>query len=82
MAEEKYQLRELVIAKKPVGVIAGWLGRSNESVRLKMIRLFLVIVDQVNFQCATTTSLEAPEVPSIETTLKSWWAAMNMFGVI
>jgi hypothetical protein len=77
-AEEERQLRDLVATKKPIGVIAESLGKSNESVRLKMMRLGLVVDEQVNFQCSTSTKLELPEVlPSIETTLKKLVAAMN-----
>jgi hypothetical protein len=39
-----------------------------------MMRLGLVVDEQVNFQCSTSTTLKLPEVlPSIKTTLKSWW---------
>jgi hypothetical protein len=77
-AEEERRLRDLVAAKKPIGVIAESIGKSNESVRLKMMRLGLVVDEQVNFQCSTSTKLELPEVlPSIETTLKKLVAAMN-----
>lgn len=77
-AEEERQLRDLVAAKKSIGVIAEALGKSNESVRLKMMRLGLVVDEQANFQCSTSTKLELPEVlPSIETTLKKLVAAMN-----
>ena len=77
-AEEERQLRDLVAAKKPVGVIAESLGKSNESVRLKMRRLGLVVDEQANFQCSTSTKRKLPKVlPSIETTLKKLVAAMN-----
>jgi hypothetical protein len=77
-AEEERQLRDLVAAKKPIGVIAEALGKSNESVRLKMMRLGLVVDEQVNFQCSTSTKLKLPKVlPSIETILKKLVAAMN-----
>jgi hypothetical protein len=78
-AEEEKQLEELVAARKPVGVIAESLGKSSESVRVKVKRLGLVVVDQVSFQrSTTTTSFELPMVlPSIETTLKKLVAAMN-----
>lgn len=46
--------------------------------RLKMMRLGLVVDEQANFQCSTSTKLELPEIlPSIETTLKKLVAAMN-----
>ena len=78
-AEEEKQLEELVAARKSVGVIAESLGKSSESVRVKVKRLGLVVVDQVSFQrSTTTTSFELPMVlPSIETTLKKLVAAMN-----
>jgi hypothetical protein len=38
----------------------------NESVRVKMMCLGLVVDEQVNFQCSTSTTLKLPEVlPSI-----------------
>jgi hypothetical protein len=48
------------IEKRPVVVIAELLGKSSKRVRLKMMRLGLVVVvDQVNFQRSTTTTLLA-----------------------
>ncbi len=42
------------------------------------MRLGLVVDEQANFQCSTSTKLELPEIlPSIETTLKKLVAAMN-----
>jgi hypothetical protein len=43
-----------------------------------MTRLGLVVDEQVNFQCSTSTKPEMPGVlPSIETTLKKLVTAMN-----
>jgi hypothetical protein len=42
--------------------------------------LGLVVVEQVKFQCSTSTKPEFPEfLPSIKTTLKKLVAAMNAF---
>lgn len=77
-AEEEERLRDFVAARKPVGVIAESLGKSKESVRLKIMRLGLVVDEQASFQCSTSTKLKLPKVlPSIETTLKKLVAAMN-----
>jgi hypothetical protein len=47
------------IEKRPVVVIAESLGKSSKRVCLKIMRLGLVVVDQVNFQRSTTTTLLA-----------------------
>ena len=54
--EEEQQLRDLAAAKKPIGVIAGALGKSDESVRLKVKCSGLVEVEQANFQWSTSSN--------------------------
>jgi hypothetical protein len=60
-AEEERQLRDLVAAKRPIGVIAESLGKSNESV-LKMMRLGLVVDEQALFRVQLQLSLSCPRV--------------------
>ena len=53
--EEEKQLRELVLAHRPLGVIAGSLGKTKESIRCKMARMGLVDDNQPKSERSLST---------------------------
>ena len=53
--------------QKPFDVIAAALGTTEESIRMKIKRLGLEVVEREKNQCSTSSSLSLPqELPSIE----------------
>ena len=65
--EEEKQLRELVLAHRPLGVIAGSLGKTKESIRCKMARMGLVDDNQPKSERSLSTKLKLPvDLPSVE----------------
>lgn len=75
--KKEQQLRELVAAKKTVNFIADVMEKSEESVRMKIRRLGLNVVERPKNHWSTT-NLKIPQVlPSIETALKKLVAAME-----
>jgi hypothetical protein len=74
-AEKEKQLRELVEAKTPLSGIAKVLGKSEEAVRQKALRLGLEVVEQKKIVCSTTSKLPE-ELFSVEDALKKLAAAL------
>jgi hypothetical protein len=69
--EEEKQLRELVLAHRPLGVIVGSLGKTKESIRCKMARMGLVDDNQPKSKRLLSTKLTLPEeLPSVEKALQ------------
>jgi hypothetical protein len=68
--KEEKQLRQMLKANKSIGVIAKALGKSVDSVRKKIARLELVVV-QPKSERTTTSNLVLPEgLPSVKEQLK------------
>lgn len=73
-AEEEKRLEQLLQSGKSVRVIAKALGKTRDSVRMKIARLGLEVVVQCKSQRTTTTSLKLPsDLQSIEKELKKFW---------
>lgn len=79
--EEEKHLKQMVEAHRSVRAIARALGKTRESVRVKIARLGLVVVDRAENQSRTTTTCAElvlpPELPSVEEVLKVLVAAME-----
>jgi hypothetical protein len=77
--EEEKMLRQMVEAHKSVGVIAKSLGKTLESIRMKIRRLGLEEVDQPKSERSTSTSaiVLPKELPTIEETLQMFNAALE-----
>ncbi len=76
--EEEKQLQEMLKAGKSVRVIAKALYKTRESIRMKIARLELEVVDQCKSERTTTTNLKLPsELPNIELELKKLSAALG-----
>jgi hypothetical protein len=76
--EEEKQLRSLVEAKLPLGVVAMKFQKPEEAVRQKIRRLGLEVVEQQRSVCSTTSRLVLPEeLPSVEEALKMLAAALK-----
>jgi hypothetical protein len=78
--EEERLLREMLKEGKTARAIAKVLGKTRESVRIKIARLGLeVVVPPTPLPRTTTTNLQLPkELPSIETQLKKLAAAIDL----
>ncbi len=76
--DEEKQLRDLLAAGKSVRSIAKNLGKTRDSVRIKIARLELEEVVRAKTERTTTTSsLQLPsELPNIELELKKLSAAL------
>ncbi len=74
--QQEKQLKELVIAKTPLAVIAKQLGKPEEAVRQKIRRLGLEVVEQKKIICSTTSQKLPTELPSVEEMLKKLVAAV------
>ena len=69
--EEEKRLRELVEVGKNLKEIVAELKKSKESVRMKLRRLGLEVVDHVEKTCWSTSTLVVPkDLPSIEYQLR------------
>jgi IS30 family transposase len=76
--DEERQLQEMLKAGKSVRVIAKTLDKTRESIRMKIARLELEVVDQCKSERTTTTNLKLPsELPNIELELKKLSAALE-----
>jgi len=76
--EREKALIVMVQKRKPFDVIAAALGTTGESVRMKIRRLGLEVVDREKNQWSTTSSLPLPqELPSIENIMKRLSAALS-----
>ena len=72
------QLRELLKVGKAVKVIAKALGKTENAVRQKMIKLGLVEEKKTENNSVSSSTLVLPkELPSVETVLKMAAAAMK-----
>jgi hypothetical protein len=80
--EEEKQLRELVLAHRPLGVIAGSLGKTTESIRCKMARMGLVDDNQPKSERSLSTKLKLPvDLPSVEEQLKAVMMKCKRLGL-
>lgn len=76
--EEEKQLRQMLKVNKSIGVIAGALGKSVDSVRKKIARLELVVVVQPKSKRTTTSNLVLPEdLPTVKEQLRVLSAALK-----
>jgi hypothetical protein len=76
--EEEKKLRMLVEERKPLNVIAGALGKSQEAVRMKIKRLGINVVEHSETERSSTSDLVLPEeLPSVEEALKILCAALD-----
>jgi hypothetical protein len=72
------QLREMLKAGKTVKVIAKVLGKTENAIRQKMIKLGLVEEKKTENNSLSSSTLVLPkELPSVETVLKMAAAAMK-----
>jgi hypothetical protein len=70
--EEEKQLRELVGQGKSINVISGVLGKSKDSIRVKLNRLGIEVVDHTVSARSTTSRLNIPgDLPSVEEALQT-----------
>jgi hypothetical protein len=76
--EEEKRLKELVLAGRSVRAIAKALGKTRDSVRIKIARLGLEEEVLAKTERTTSISLELPkELPSVEDVLKKLSAALS-----
>ena len=77
--EEEKQLRILLQENKSIRAIAKAMGKTRESVRMKLARLEVVVQGEKNMRSTSTTAnlVLPPELPSIEEKLKVLAAALT-----
>jgi len=74
--EEEKQLRELLEVSKPLEVIAKRLGKTENAIRQKMIKLGLKEEKKPQREFFSSTALPE-DLPSIEEALKTLYAALE-----
>ena len=74
--EEEKQLRELLEVSKPLEVIAKRLGKTENAIRQKMIKLGLKEEKKPQTEFFSSTALPK-DLPSIEEALKTLYAALE-----
>jgi len=75
--EQEKQLREMLQAGKSIRVIAKVLGKTQNAIRQKMIKLELVEEKKLNCTFFSSTLVLPKELPSVEIVLKTTAAAMK-----
>ena len=77
IVEQEKQLAEMLQAGKSIRVIAKVLGKTQNAIRQKMIKLELVEEKKANCEFFSSTLVLPKELPSVEAVLKTAAAAMK-----